>query len=86
MVNGTVSAIKSAVQQEGLAGLYRGYGSNIAYAFPTDAIKFVVSSQTAALSATPSVAVRTSNALLTQWVHTPQPRCMKQLSKLKAAN
>ena len=43
LVNSTFDAVKTAVADEGLTGLYRGYGSNVAYAFPTDAIKFVVS-------------------------------------------
>lgn len=34
---------KSILADEGLRGLYTGYSSNIAYAFPADAIKFLVS-------------------------------------------
>ncbi|CAN0105417.1 unnamed protein product [Ectocarpus sp. 4 AP-2014] len=33
---------KSILADEGLRGLYTGYSSNIAYAFPADAIKFLV--------------------------------------------
>lgn len=42
LVGGSAAAVKEAVAREGLAGLYRGFGSNVLYAFPTDAIKFVV--------------------------------------------
>ncbi len=42
LVDGTVAAVQEAVAREGVSGLYRGFASNIAYAFPTDAIKFVV--------------------------------------------
>lgn len=33
---------KSILADEGVRGLYTGYSSNIAYAFPADAIKFLV--------------------------------------------
>lgn len=33
---------KSILADEGVGGLYTGYSSNIAYAFPADAIKFLV--------------------------------------------
>ncbi len=42
LVNGTAVAIFGAVKEEGVAGLYSGIGSNIAYAFPADAMKFLV--------------------------------------------
>lgn len=42
LVGGSAAAVKEAVAREGLDGLYRGFGSNVLYAFPTDAIKFVV--------------------------------------------
>lgn len=42
LVNGTFAAVQDAVAREGFGGLYDSFGSNIAYAFPTDAIKFVV--------------------------------------------
>lgn len=42
LVNGTLAAVQEAVAREGFGGLYESFGSNIAYAFPTDAIKFVV--------------------------------------------
>ncbi|EKU21044.1 s-adenosylmethionine mitochondrial carrier protein, partial [Nannochloropsis gaditana CCMP526] len=42
LIDSTAGGTIEAVKQEGLEGLYRGYVSNIAYAFPTDAIKFVV--------------------------------------------
>lgn len=42
LVNGTASAIFGAIKEEGVAGLYSGIGSNIAYAFPADAMKFLV--------------------------------------------
>ncbi len=32
----------SILADEGVKGLYTGYSSNIAYAFPADAIKFLV--------------------------------------------
>lgn len=41
LVEGSAAAVKEAVAREGFAGLYRGFGYNILYAFPTDAIKFV---------------------------------------------
>lgn len=42
LVNGTLAGVTTAIKEEGITGLYRGFGSNVAYAFPTDAIKFVV--------------------------------------------
>ena len=42
LIDSSTAGTIQAVKEEGLAGLYRGYASNIAYAFPTDAIKFVV--------------------------------------------
>ncbi|KAM3573199.1 hypothetical protein VYU27_004802 [Nannochloropsis oceanica] len=42
LVDSSTAGVIEAVKEEGLGGLYRGYASNIAYAFPTDAIKFVV--------------------------------------------
>lgn len=41
-VDSTAQGVRDAVRAEGVGGLYRGYASNVAYAFPTDAIKFVV--------------------------------------------
>jgi hypothetical protein len=38
-----VRAAKHVVENAGVKGLYVGYASNIAYAFPADAIKFLVS-------------------------------------------
>ena len=43
LVNNTLAGVSTVVKEEGLTGLYTGIGSNIAYAFPTDAIKFLVS-------------------------------------------
>lgn len=40
---GGLAAAKAIVADEGVGGLYTGYTSNIAYAFPADAIKFLVS-------------------------------------------
>jgi len=40
--NGTVDALKTIYEEEGVKGLYTGYQSNILYAFPTDVIKFLV--------------------------------------------
>jgi solute carrier family 25 S-adenosylmethionine transporter 26 len=42
LIDSSTAGVIEAVKEEGLGGLYRGYASNIAYAFPTDAIKFVV--------------------------------------------
>lgn len=42
LVNGTLAGVTNSIKEEGITGLYRGFGSNVAYAFPTDAIKFVV--------------------------------------------
>lgn len=39
---GGIAAAKAIVAGEGVRGLYTGYLSNIAYAFPADAIKFLV--------------------------------------------
>lgn len=39
---GGLESAKSILAEEGVKGLYTGYSSNIAYAFPTDAIKFLV--------------------------------------------
>lgn len=39
----SLDSAKSIVSHEGAKGLYKGYSSNIAYAFPADAIKFLVS-------------------------------------------
>lgn len=33
---------KAILADEGIKGLYTGYSSNVAYAFPADAIKFLV--------------------------------------------
>eukprot|EP00624_Nannochloropsis_granulata_P000986 evm.model.NODE_14381_length_13028_cov_28.153055.3 len=42
LIDSSTAGVIKAVKEGGLGGLYRGYASNIAYAFPTDAIKFVV--------------------------------------------
>ena len=34
--------IRDVLEAEGVAGLFTGYSSNIAYSFPADAIKFLV--------------------------------------------
>ncbi|CAN0002628.1 unnamed protein product [Discosporangium mesarthrocarpum] len=39
---GSLSAARALAAGEGALGLWRGYGPNIAYAFPADAIKFLV--------------------------------------------
>lgn len=39
---GGVAAAKAVIADEGIQGLYTGYTSNVAYAFPADAIKFLV--------------------------------------------
>ncbi|CAM9540625.1 unnamed protein product [Ascophyllum nodosum] len=39
---GGLEAAKVIVAEEGVKGLYTGYGSNIVYAFPADAVKFLV--------------------------------------------
>lgn len=39
---GGIAAAKEVIANEGVQGLYTGYTSNVAYAFPADAIKFLV--------------------------------------------
>lgn len=39
---GGIAAAKEIVSEEGVQGLYTGYASNVAYAFPADAVKFLV--------------------------------------------
>ncbi|CAM9140021.1 unnamed protein product, partial [Heterosigma akashiwo] len=40
--SGAVQALKDVYAEEGLRGVYTGYASNIAYAYPTDVIKFLL--------------------------------------------
>lgn len=42
LANSTREAVSTIYEKEGPGGLYNGLTSNIAYAFPTDAIKFLV--------------------------------------------
>jgi len=39
--DGSLSAIRQVYAEEGLRGLYRGYGANVAYKLPADAVKFL---------------------------------------------
>lgn len=39
--DGSFNAVKEVLDREGLAGLYRGYGANVAYKLPADASKFL---------------------------------------------
>uniref|UniRef100_A0A0G4F9G4 Mitochondrial carrier protein n=1 Tax=Chromera velia CCMP2878 TaxID=1169474 RepID=A0A0G4F9G4_9ALVE len=38
----SVKAFQEVVEDDGIGGLYQGYGSNFAYAVPTDIVKFLV--------------------------------------------
>jgi len=42
LANNTLDGIRKTVEQDGIGGLYTGYNANIAYAYPTDVIKFLV--------------------------------------------
>merc|ERR1719265_192468 len=39
--DGSWSAVQAVYEKEGLQGLYRGYGANVAYKLPADAAKFL---------------------------------------------
>jgi hypothetical protein len=42
LVEESAGAVAAVVKEEGVGGLYTGFSSNVAYAFPADAIKFLV--------------------------------------------
>jgi len=39
--DGSLNAVKTVLASEGITGLYRGYGANVAYKLPADAAKFL---------------------------------------------
>lgn len=43
VMGNSAGAVSDVLKEEGLGGLYTGFTSNVAYASPTDAIKFLVS-------------------------------------------